>query len=127
MKKNESTIASVLSPDGETDLFQIKAGILQEDTLAPFLFVNHYSMRQAIDERVEQLCFEITPQKSRRHPAIKAKDILFDDDVALLSEEFDWAQKLLSKVQTEAAKIVLHINAKKTEFMAYNQPDDITI
>ena len=38
-KFNESTSASVLSPDGETDLFQIQAGVLQGDTLAPFLFV----------------------------------------------------------------------------------------
>ena len=31
--------ASVLSPDGETKPFDIKAGILQGDTLAPFLFI----------------------------------------------------------------------------------------
>ena len=53
--------------------------------------------------------------------------MLFADDVALLTEESDQAQNLLSKVQTKAAKIGLHINAKKTEFMAYKQPDDITI
>ena len=50
-KLNVSTFASVLSPDGETDLFQIQAGVLQGDTLAPFLFVLivDYAMRQAID------------------------------------------------------------------------------
>ena len=53
--------------------------------------------------------------------------MLFADDVALFSEEIDLAQKLLSKVQTEAAKIGLHVNATKTEFIAYNQSDDITI
>ena len=31
--------ATVLSPDGETESFDIKAGILQGDTLAPFLFI----------------------------------------------------------------------------------------
>ena len=31
--------ATVLSPDGETKPFDIKAGILQGDTLAPFLFI----------------------------------------------------------------------------------------
>ena len=36
-------------------------------------------------------------------------------------------KKLLSKVQTEAAKIGLHIYAKKTEFMAYKKPDNIII
>ena len=34
-----NTKAKVISPDGETDLFEIKMGVLQGDTLAPFLFV----------------------------------------------------------------------------------------
>lgn len=49
-KLYESTFASVLSPDGKTDLFKIQAGILQGDNLALFLFalVVDYAMRQAI-------------------------------------------------------------------------------
>ena len=35
----ESTLASFLFPDSKTDLFQMQAGVLQGDTLAPFLFV----------------------------------------------------------------------------------------
>ena len=34
----ENTKARVLSPDGETDYFEILAGVLQGDTLAPYLF-----------------------------------------------------------------------------------------
>ena len=34
----EGTRAKVLSPDGETELFDILAGVLQGDTLAPYLF-----------------------------------------------------------------------------------------
>ena len=34
-----NTKAKVVSPDGETELFDITAGVLQGDTLAPFLFV----------------------------------------------------------------------------------------
>ena len=33
-----NTRAKVLSPDGDTDEFEILAGVLQGDTLAPFLF-----------------------------------------------------------------------------------------
>ena len=110
-------------------MFQIQAGVLQGDTSAPFLFVLvvDYAMWQAINGHEEQLGLEITPRKSRQHPAIKVTDMLFGDDVALLSEEIDQAQKVLSKVQTEAERVGLHISAKKTEFMAYKQPDDITI
>ena len=53
--------------------------------------------------------------------------MLFVDDVTLLSEETDQAQKLLSKIQTEAAKIGLFLNAKKTEFRAHKPPNDIAI
>ena len=31
---HENTRAKVISPDGETDFFEIKAGVLQGDTLA---------------------------------------------------------------------------------------------
>ena len=43
------TEAQVLSPDGDTDFFQIKAGVLQGDTLASFLFILalDYAMRKA--------------------------------------------------------------------------------
>ena len=84
-------------------------------------------MWQAINGHEEQLYLEKTPRKSRQHPAIKVTDMLFADDVALLSEEIDQAQKVLSKLQTKAERVGLYINAKKTEFMAYKQPDDITI
>ena len=53
--------------------------------------------------------------------------MLFADVVPLISEETDQTQKLLSKVQTKEAKIGLHINAKNTKFMAYNQSNDIDI
>ena len=36
-KMYTNTKAKVISPDGETDMFQITAGVLQGDTLAPFL------------------------------------------------------------------------------------------
>ena len=46
-----NTKAKVLSPDGEAAMFDIISGVLQGDTLAPFLFiiVLDYTMRQSID------------------------------------------------------------------------------
>ena len=34
-----NTEAKVLSPDGETKLFQVTSGVLQANTLAPYLFI----------------------------------------------------------------------------------------
>ena len=69
----------------------------------------------------------IQPSRSRRHPAICITDLMFADDIALLSQEIAQAQELLSRVEMEASKIGLHINAKKTELMTFNYEDEITI
>ena len=46
-----NTSSTILTPDGETPFFSIQAGILQGDTLAPFLFiiVVDYVLRMSVD------------------------------------------------------------------------------
>ena len=39
------TSSTILTPDGETSPFPIKAGILKGDTLAPFLIIVFYHNR----------------------------------------------------------------------------------
>ena len=84
-----NTKAKVISPDGETEMFDITTGVLQGDTLAPFLFiiVLHYAMRKAMAGKEEELGFTITPRRSRRHPKVVLADLDFADDIALLSDE----------------------------------------
>ena len=57
------------TPDGETDFFEIQAGVLQGGTLAPYIFaiVLDYAMRRAIDGREEELGFKVDRRRSRRH------------------------------------------------------------
>ena len=121
--------ARVLTPDGETDLFDIVAGVLQGDTLAPYLFaiVLDYAMRQTVGDDESKLGFELERRKSRRHPAICISDLDFADDIALLSEDVDQAQQLLSRLEQESAKVGLHLNDKKTKVMAYNQTVPVNI
>ena len=129
-KLYENTKARVVTPDGETDLFDIVAGVLQGDTLAPYLFtiVLDYTMRQAVGDSEEKLGFELERRKSSRHPAVTISDLDFADDIALLSENNEQAQQLLQNLEEESAKVGLHLNGKKTKVMAYNQetPIDIT-
>ena len=63
----ENTRAQVITPDGETEPFNISAGVLQGDTLAPYLFVIglDYALRQAIDGREEELGFQLVKRQSR--------------------------------------------------------------
>ena len=124
-KMYTNTMAKVVSPDGETDMFEITAGVLQGDTLAPFLFiiVLDYALRKAVAGREEELGFTITPRKSRRHPKVALTDLDFADDISLLSDEIEQAQELLLRVETECNKVGLNINAKKTKGLPFNIED----
>ena len=48
----KNTKSMVRSPDEDTELFDILAGVLQGDTLAPFLFVKYldYMLRISVDK-----------------------------------------------------------------------------
>ena len=84
-KMYENTRAKVISPDGETDLFDILAGVLQGDTLEPYLFVIvlDYALRMAIDGKEEELGFHLERRKSRRIGPVAVTDLDFADAIAL--------------------------------------------
>ena len=117
-----NTRARIVTPDGETELFDITAGVLQGDTLAPFLFiiVLDYALRRAIEGKEEELGFTIHPRRSSRFPKETLTDLDFADDIALLSDLLNQAQELLVRVQVECKKVGLGINAKKTKYLTYN-------
>ena len=120
------TRAKVVTPDGDTEEFDILAGVMQGDTLAPFLFVIvlDYALRKAINGRELELGFTLTPRRSRGHPASVLTDLDYADDISLLSNNTEQAQELLSRVESECAKVGLRLNAKKTEVITYNvQPE----
>ena len=118
----EKTMARVTSPDGDTLLFKILAGIMQGDTLAPYLFiiVLDYALTQALEGK-EELGFTLVPRRSRRHPAKIISDLDYADDIATISNTVQEAQKLIYQLETAAAEVGLHINAKKTQCINYNQ------
>ena len=88
-------------PDAETDEFSIQAGVLQGDTLAPYIFivVLDYCLRTAIDGREEHLGFTIKPRKIRRIGPLNITDLDFPDDIALLSDTAKQAQEILNRVE----------------------------
>ena len=64
-KKKE---VKVRSPDGDTDYFDIVAGVIQGDTLAPYLFIIclDYVLRTSID-KIKENGFKLTKERSRRY------------------------------------------------------------
>ena len=122
-----NTKVKVRSPDGGTDYFDIVAGVLQGDTLAPYLFIIclDYVLRTSIDN-IRENGFELTKKRSRRYPAKTITDADYTDDIVLLANTSKQAETLLHSLERAAAGIGLHVNAHKTEFMCFNQKGDIS-
>ena len=121
-----NTKVKVHSPDGDTEYFDIVAGVLQEDTLAPYLFYIclDYVLRTSID-KIKENGFKLTKERSRRYPAKRITDIDYADDKALQANTHAQAETLLHSLERVATGIGLHVNAHKTEYMCFNQTGDI--
>ena len=81
-----NTKVKVRLPDGDTEYFNIVAGVFQGDTLAPYLFIIclDYVFRTSID-KIRENGFELTKKRSRRYPAKTITDADYADDIALLA------------------------------------------
>ena len=61
-----NTKGKVRSPDGDTEYFNIVAGVLQGDTLAPYLFIIclDYVLRTSID-KIKENSFELIKKRRK--------------------------------------------------------------
>ena len=102
--------------------FDITAGVLQGDTLAPFTFIIclDYILRKAIDEKTD-LGFILIQIKSRRHLAKKISEADHADDIAVLTDYLKDAAKVLHNIEQLTQVIGLYVNSEKTEYMCLNQ------
>ena len=121
-----NTKVKVRSPDRDTEYFDNVAGVLQGDTLGPYLFIIclDYVLRTSID-KIRENGFELT-KKSRRYPAKIITDADYTDDIVILANTPNQAETILHSLERVAAGIGLHVNAHKTEYMRFNQAGDIS-
>ena len=122
-----NTKVKVRSPDGDTEYFDIVAGVLQGDTLAPYLFIIclDYVLRTLID-KIRENGFELTKKRSRRYSAKTITNADYIDDIVLLANIPNQTETLLHSLEWAAAGIGLHVNAHKTEYICFNQAGDIS-
>ena len=87
--------AVVFTPDGPTWVFDVTAGVLQGDTLAPFLFIMvlDYVMHTTL---MEEDGVTLQCHMRRRHPAQKLSDLDYTDDIAVAADSLQYAQGILS-------------------------------
>ena len=116
----------VRSPDGDTEYFDIVAGVLQGDTLGSYLFIIclDYVLRTSMD-KIKVNGFELTKKRSRRYLAKTITDADYADDIAILANTPNQAETLLHSLERTAVGMGLHVNAHKTEYMCFNQTDEI--
>ena len=122
-----NTKVKVRSPDGDNEYFDIVAGVLQGDTLAPYLFIIclDYVLRILID-KIKENGFELIKKRSRRYLAKTITDADYADDIAILANTPNQAETLLHSLKRVAVGIGLLVNAHKTEYICFNQAGDIS-
>ena len=105
-----------MSPSGDIDYFDIVAGALQGDSLAPYLFIIclDYVLRTSID-KMKDNGFKLTKKRSRSYPAQTITGVDYADDIALLANTPTQAETLLHSLERADGGIGLHVNANKTE------------
>ena len=115
MSVYRGTVAKVRTSDGISDSFPLTKGVLQGDTLAPYLFiiVLDYILRQAIPD--PSLGFKLGGGTSRTSKYIV--ELVYADDIATASSNTENAQQLLQAIERAALPIGLRINRPKTVAM----------
>ena len=96
----KNTKVKFCSSDGDTDYFNIVVGVLQGDTLAPYLFIIclDYMLRTSIDLMKEN-GFKLAKERNRRYPAQTIMDVDYTDDIALLANTPAQAETLLHSLR----------------------------
>ena len=121
MMINKNTRSLVSSPDGDTPYFEITTGILQCDTLAPFVFIIclDYILKTSLYNNLE-LGVTLTEIKSRRYPSEKITHYTnYANDIDVTSNTLKDDNTLLLKIESAAKEIGRCINTEKTEYIQY--------
>ena len=123
----------VLTPDGETNTFDITAGVLQGDTLAPYLFIvvlNEVMLAAVRNGDGLMLYPKFRDEEKRCHrPEVRITDMAFADDIVLVSETAEAANTFFNNVALHARRVGLVVNDKKTQYVQIGcvSPGDIAI
>ena len=124
---DKNTKVKVCSPDGDTEYFNIVAGLLQGDTLARYLFIIYldYELKISIDLMKEN-SFKLAKERSRRYAVWTIMDTDSADDIVQITNTPAQSKFLLHGLEWAAGGVGLHVNANKMEYMCFNRRGDIS-
>ena len=114
------TSAYVSTELGPTEWFKTTSGVLQGDTLSPYIFIVllDYALKKTLQD---DYGFVVGKRNGSRHPAIHIGVLAYADDICLLVESIDDVECPLHWLETSAAKIGLTINHNKSKTMHLGQ------
>ena len=114
------TSACVSTELGPTEWFKTTSGVLQGDTLSPYLFIVllDYALKKTLQDDVGLV---VRKRNGRRHPTVYVGVLAYADDICLLAESIDDVKCSLHRLETSAAKIGLTINYNKAKAMHLGQ------
>ena len=117
----------VHSPGGDTDFFDIITGVMQRDSLTPFLFIIclDYALRTSIDER-KWLHTKQKKAKSRRYPVETIAYTDYAENLTLLTKTSSQAESQLHSLEQTARGIGIYVNSGKTEFICFSQDGTVS-
>ena len=124
----KNTKVIVRSSGGDTDFFDIIAGVLLGDTLASYSFIlcQDYVLRTSIDKIKENGFTHTKKAKSRRYPAETMIYADYIDGLVLLTNTPTQAESRLNRQEQAARGIGLYVNANKTEYMCFKQKETVS-
>ena len=116
----KNTKVKVHSPGGDTDYFNNVTGVLQGDTLAPYLFIIclDYMLRTSIDMMKDNGC-KLAKERSRSYLAQTITDMDYADDIMLLANTLIQAKTLQHSLEQATAGIGLYVIADKMEYICF--------
>ena len=95
-----NTKGKVHSLDGDINYFDIVAGVLQGDTLAPYLFIIciDYELRTSIDLMKEN-SFKLANERSSRYSTQTIMDMNYANDIALIANTPTQPESLIHSLE----------------------------
>ena len=112
MAHQNFSLPVVATENGSTEILSTTSGVLQGDTLAPFLFIIllDYVLRETLLNNING--FTITPRRSSRYPAFQIGALVCADDIAITCDANDQAEDVFRLLEMNTSKICLKIKIK---------------
>ena len=111
------TSAAVATAHGNIEIFST-SGVLQCDTLAPFLFINllDYILRETILNNIDSLT--ITPRRRSHYPAVRMGALVYVDYISITCDTIDQTENVFRRLEMNPSNVLSQDQLQTNEDLA---------